>query len=165
MMRIWPVAILVLAACSPAVGKGGSASTSAAATVSSQPSVHPESGLAVIPLTVSHDGKQHKFRVEMARTMQEQAKGLMFRTKMGANEGMLFPFDPPRDASFWMKNTVIPLDIVFIGTDGKVLNISANAEPYSLEPRNSEGVTKAVLELNGGRAAELGIAPGARVEW
>ena len=64
-----------------------------------------------------------------------------------------------------MKNTVIPLDIIFIGTDGKVLNISANAAPYSLEPRSSEGVTKAVLELNGGRAAELGIAPGARVEW
>lgn len=164
-MRIWPVAILVLAACSPAVGKGGTAPSPASAAATSQPSVHPESGLAVIPLSVHHDGKQHKFRVEVARTTEEQAKGLMFRTAMGADEGMLFPFDPPRDASFWMKNTVIPLDIVFIGTDGKVLNISANAAPYSLEPRSSAGVTKAVLELNGGRAAALGIAPGARVEW
>ena len=128
-MRIWPVAILVLAACSPAVGKGGTTPSSASAAATSQPSVHPESGLAVIPLSVHHDGKQHKFRVEVARTTEEQAKGLMFRTAMGADEGMLFPFDPPRDASFWMKNTVIPLDIVFIGTDGKVLNISANAAP------------------------------------
>lgn len=164
-MRIWPAAILVLAACSPAVGKGAHGTAPAAAATAAQEAVHPESGLTVVPLTVSHDGKTHKFRVELARSSQEQAKGLMFRTAMGANEGMLFPFDPPRDASFWMKNTVIPLDIIFIGTDGKVLNISANAAPYSLEPRSSEGVTKAVLELNGGRAAELGIAPGARVEW
>ena len=164
-MRIWPAAILVLAACSPAVGTGAHGAAPAAAATAAQEAVHPESGLAVVPLTVSHGGKTHKFRVELARSSQEQAKGLMFRTAMGANEGMLFPFDPPRDASFWMKNTVIPLDIIFIGTDGKVLNISANAAHYSLEPRSSEGVTKAVLELNGGRAAELGIAPGTRVEW
>ena len=107
----------------------------------------------------------HNFRVELARTAQEQARGLMFRTAMGADEGMLFPFDPPRDASFWMKNTVIPLDIIFIGTDGRVLNINANAEPYSLEPRSSAGIAKAVLELNGGRAAALGIVPGAQVKW
>lgn len=163
-MRIWPAAILLLAACSPGGGEGAHAaapvSKAAMATAT-----HPESGLKVIPLTVVIGGKQHGFRVELAQTMEEQAKGLMFRTAMGGDEGMLFPFDPPRDASFWMKNTVIPLDIVFIGTDGQVLNIDANAVPYSLEPRSSAGVVKAVLELNGGRAAQLGIVPGARVEW
>ena len=159
-MRIWPIAVLMLAACTPGAGENAAAARQVAA-----PSTHPESGLQVIPLTVSHDGKENHFRVEVARSMEEQAKGLMFRTAMGPDEGMLFPFDPPRDASFWMKNTVIPLDIVFIGTDGRVLNISANAEPYSLEPRSSTGVAKAVLELNGGRAAALGIAPGAQVRW
>jgi uncharacterized membrane protein (UPF0127 family) len=159
-MRIWPVAALLLAACSPGAGESATAAAPPAS-----PAVHPESGLSVIPLTVSHDGASRDFRVEVARTSEEQAKGLMFRRAMGADEGMLFPFDPPRQVSFWMKNTVMPLDIVFIGTDRRVLNISANAEPYSLDPRPSAGAVSAVLELNGGRAAQLGIAPGARVKW
>ena len=159
-MRFWPVAALLLAACSPGAGDGATAAAPPAS-----PATHPESGLPIVPLAVSHDGKAHDFRVEVARTAEEQAKGLMFRRAMGADEGMLFPFDPPRQASFWMKNTVIPLDIVFIGPDRRVLNISANAEPYSLDPRPSAGVVSAVLELNGGRAAQLGIAPGARVKW
>jgi len=159
-MRFWPVAALLLAACSPGAGDGATAAAPPAA-----PATHPESGLPIVPLAVSHDGKAHDFRVEVARTAEEQARGLMFRRAMGADEGMLFPFDPPRQASFWMKNTVIPLDIVFIGPDRRVLNFSANAEPYSLDPRPSAGVVSAVLELNGGRAAQLGIAPGARVKW
>jgi len=159
-MRFWPVAALLLAACSPGAGDGATAAAPPAA-----PATHPESGLPIVPLAVSHDGKAHDFRVEVARTAEEQARGLMFRRAMGADEGMLFPFDPPRQASFWMKNTVIPLDIVFIGPDRRVLNIRANAEPYSLDPRPSAGVVSAVLELNGGRAAQLGIAPGARVKW
>ncbi len=159
-MRFWPVAALLLAACSPGAGDGATAAAPPAA-----PATHPESGLPIVPLAVSHDGKAHDFRVEVARTAEEQARGLMFRRAMGADEGMLFPFDPPRQASFWMKNTVIPLDIVFIGPDRRVLNISANAEPYSLDPRPSAGAVSAVLELNGGRAAQLGIAPGARVKW
>ena len=78
---------------------------------------------------------------------------------------MIFPMDPPRSAAFWMKNTVIPLDIVFVGTDGRILNIAANAVPYSEEPLPSDGAVKAVLELNGGRAAQLGIVAGDKVEW
>ena len=89
----------------------------------------------------------------------------MFRTKLGPNEGMVFPIDPPRGASFWMKNTVIPLDIIFIAPDGRISNISANAVPYDLSPRVSIGPVKGILELVGGRAAELGIAPGDKVEW
>ena len=89
----------------------------------------------------------------------------MFRTAMGADEGMIFPMNPPRQAAFWMKNTVIPLDIVFIGSDRRVLNVAANARPYTKTPLPSIGAAAAVLELNGGRAAQLGIGPGDRVEW
>lgn len=126
---------------------------------------HSESGLRVIPLTIRSEGGVHRFRVEVAASRLDQAKGLMFRTQMGPDEGMLFPFAEPREASFWMKNTVIPLDIVFIGTDRRILNIEAEAVPYSEEHRHSDGVAAAVLELNGGRAAELGIEPGDKVEW
>lgn len=129
------------------------------------PAVHPESGLPVVPLTIRSGDRTHTFLVEVARTEAEQAKGLMFRTRMGADEGMIFPEDPPRRPAFWMKNTVIPLDIIFIGTDGRILNIAANAVPYDETPLPAAGLASGVLELNGGRAAELGINPGDRVEW
>ena len=150
---------LVLAACSPGASDAAPQSTQAA------PAVHPVSGLPVVPLKVTSGSKVHQFRVELARTPQEQAKGLMFRTEMGPDEGMIFPFDPPRGASFWMRNTVIPLDLIFVAPDGRISNIAANAIPYDETPLYSDGEAKAVLELNGGRAAELGINPGDRVEW
>jgi len=162
-MRILQIAaLLALAACSSPPAQGSS--PAAAAPEASQPK-HPVSGLQIIPLTVTQDGKAHRFKVEVASSPEEQARGLMFRREMAPDEGMLFPRTPPDLASFWMKNTVIPLDIVFIGSDRRIINIEANAEPYSLEPRRSAGLTAAVLELNGGRAAELGIEPGARVDW
>lgn len=129
------------------------------------PAVHAESGLSVVPLTVTSQGKVHRFRVELAQTADQQAKGLMFRTKLGPDEGMLFPMNPPRAASFWMRNTVIPLDLVFVAPDGTVLNIAANAKPYDETKLQSLGPVKAVLELPGGRAAELGIVAGDKVEW
>ena len=89
----------------------------------------------------------------------------MFRTAMGADEGMIFPYDPPQTVSFWMKNTVIPLDIIYIGPDHRVINIAANAVPYSEASLPSLGPVIAVLELNGGRAKQLGIAAGSRVDW
>jgi uncharacterized membrane protein (UPF0127 family) len=157
-MRLIALALaLALAGCS-SDGSGTPASTQA-------PSVHPVSGLKVIPLKVTHAGKAHSFRVEVAGTPAEQEKGLMFRTAMGADEGMIFPVHPPRAASFWMKNTVIPLDIVYVGTDGRILNIAANAVPYSEQPLYSAGPVKGVLELAGGRAAQLGIGPGDAVAW
>ncbi|WP_338142324.1 DUF192 domain-containing protein [Altericroceibacterium xinjiangense] len=113
----------------------------------------------------AQDGKRHTFKVEVAQSPEEQARGLMFRERMGTNEGMLFLRNPPGPASFWMKNTLIPLDIIFIGADRRVINIAADAVPHSLDPRESAGLTAAVLELNGGRAAELGIVPGSKVEW
>lgn len=145
-----------LAACSPGAGGASPSATNA---------VHPESGLEVIPLTVTSASGTHRFKVEVARSAMEQAKGLMFRTKLGPDEGMIFPMNPPREASFWMKNTVISLDLIFVAPDGRIANIAANAVPYDLTPLLSVGQVKAVLEIPGGRAAELGIAPGDKVVW
>ena len=151
--------ILALSACSPNASEAAPGSTQAA------PSAHPVSGLTVIPLTVTSGDKVHVFKVEVARTAQQQARGLMFRTAMGADEGMLFPMDPPRGASFWMRNTVISLDLIFVGVDGRISNIAANAVPYDESPLRSAGLVTAVLELNGGRAAELGLKAGDKVSW
>src|SRR5690606_36672648 len=114
-------------ACSPQAAKPAPVNTDSA------PSVHPVSGLDVIPLTVTTTDGAHRFLVEVARTPQEQQQGLMFRREMGPDEGMLFPRNPPRIASFWMKNTVLPLDIIFIDGEGKVINVGADAVPYSTE--------------------------------
>lgn len=162
MKRLLPVMLALLAACSPQAQDKHAAGQPATAATADR---HPVSGLEVVPLTITQDGVVHRFRVEVARTAQEQTQGLMFRTEMGADEGMIFPRNPPDIASFWMRNTVIPLDIIFIGTDGRIINIAENTVPYSLDSHRSGGLAKAVLELNGGRTAELGIGPGARVEW
>lgn len=160
MRRLLPLLAAVLAvACSPQAGAG------AAAPAETTASRHPVSGLEVIPLAVVSDGQRHEFAVEVARTAQEQARGLMFRTELGPNEGMIFLRDPPDVASFWMKNTPLPLDILFIGRDGRIMNIAAETVPYSLESVSAVGLTSAVLEIPGGRAAELGIEPGDTVEW
>jgi uncharacterized membrane protein (UPF0127 family) len=160
-MRALLLAFLILVpACSPQAA--GGATSSATATTA----VHPASGLEVIPLKITTPtGKAHSFHAEVARTPQEQAKGLMFRTEMGPNEGMLFPYAKPQLLSFWMKNTVLSLDLIFIGEDRRIINIAANATPYSETPIPSDGPGIAVLELNGGRAAQLGLVPGSKVEW
>lgn len=151
--------LAALAACSPMAADAGQRQQ-AAANVR-----HRESGLEVVPLTIVSANGRHALRVEVARSGEEQAKGLMFRTEMGANEGMIFPMEPARQASFWMKNTVIPLDLLFIGPDRRIESIAANAVPYSLSPIASKGAVAAVLELGGGRAAQLGLAPGDAVSW
>jgi hypothetical protein len=158
-MRAFVVALLlVLPACSQAAQPSP--------TPAAQGSVHPVSGLEVIPLTVTTPGgRAHVFRVEVARTPQEQARGLMFRNAMGADEGMLFPYDQPRILSFWMRNTVLSLDIVFIGPDRRVINIADHAVPYSEASLTSDAPAIAVLELNAGRAAALGIVAGSKVDW
>jgi len=150
-----------IAACSP-VAAGDTASATAPAPATR---LHPISGLAVIPLKVTGAKGDHTFQVEVAATGAEQERGLMFRNAMGADEGMIFPMSPPRRTAFWMKNTVIGLDIVFIGADHKVLNIARNAVPYDETPLPSAGEAAGVLELNAGRAAELGIGPGDAVSW
>lgn len=100
------------------------------------------------------------FAVEIADDPAEMARGLMFRDRLAREAGMLFVYDPPQPATFWMKNTMIPLDMVFIDDAGRVLNVEAGAVPYSLAARSSSGPVRAVLEINGGLAAELGIGPG-----
>jgi hypothetical protein len=120
--------------------------------------------LARIPLTLTTASGRHRYRVEVAATPRQQELGLMFRTRMARAEGMIFPFEPPRPASFWMQNTVLPLDLVFIA-DGKVLNIAADAVPYSRALIYSQGAAAAVLELNAGEAARIGLKAGDAVAY
>jgi len=122
-------------------------------------------GLEQVPLTITSGKKTHRFTVELARTAEEQAMGLMNRSELAPDRGMVFPFEPPREASFWMKNTLIPLDMIFVRADGTIANIEANTVPLSLDPVFSAGAVAAVLEIAGGRAAELGIKPGDAVKW
>lgn len=160
-----PLAAGSSTAQAPTSSAGVSSSGASAPAATASLPVHPISGLTVVPLTVTTTTGVHVFKVEVASTFSEQERGLMFRDAMGEDEGMIFPMDPPRPSAFWMKNTVIPLDIIFIGADHKVLNVAANAVPYDLRPLPSVGAAAAVLELIGGRAAALGIQPGDTVAW
>jgi len=123
------------------------------------------SGLDLVTLRVEGRGRSHVFTVEVARTGEQQAQGLMNRRALAPDAGMLFPFDPPRPASFWMRNTLIPLDMIFIRPDGAIARIAANTVPMSdTQVAVAEPMT-AVLELRGGRAVELDIREGDRVSW
>lgn len=134
------------------------------AACSSDPAAQAETA-ATIPLTIEMAGKAHRFNVEVARTDAEQDRGLMFRTGLPADGGMIFPFEKPRIGSFWMKNTLIPLDMIFIRADGSIDRIAENTIPESLEPVVSGGEVSAVLELAGGTAARLGLDETAKVTW
>ena len=125
---------------------------------------HPISGLEITQVTVVSGDKRIPFKTELALSQQEQARGLMFRETLADDEAMIFPNDPPALRSFWMKNTPISLDIVFIGVDRRINNIET-AVPYSRESVPSNGAVIAVFEIRGGLAKELGIKPGDRVEW
>jgi len=118
-----------------------------------------------IPLTIEMAGKAHRFNVEVARTEAEQEQGLMLRMRLSDDGGMLFPFPKPRIATFWMKNTLIPLDMIFVRADGSIDRIAENTIPESLEPVASGGEVAAVLELAGGTSARLGIDETAKVTW
>jgi uncharacterized membrane protein (UPF0127 family) len=123
------------------------------------------SGLDLVALTVEGQGRSHVFTVEVARTASQQETGLMNRHGLAPDAGMLFPFDPPRPASFWMRNTLIPLDMIFIRPDGSIARIAANTVPMSETPVAVPEPMTAVLEIGGGRAAQLGIKEGDRVSW
>ncbi len=107
----------------------------------------------------------HVFTVEVADTEPAREKGLMFRKNLPAGQGMLFDFQREQEVSFWMKNTYIPLDMIFIQGDGRILRIAENTEPLSTTLIPSEGPVLAVLEVAGGTAHRLGIAPGDRVAF
>lgn len=121
--------------------------------------------LHLVPLTITTAKRKHDFKVEVARTEAEQARGLMFRKHMAPDRGMIFPMVPARFASFWMKNTLIPLDMIFIRFDGTIARIAARTTPHSLAPVSSGEPVAAVLEIAGGRAAQLGISVDDRVVW
>ena len=121
-------------------------------------------GLPVEPLQiVTHDGHVHRFRVEIADNDATRERGLMFRKSLGPDVGMLFDFKTSQNVSFWMKNTLIPLDMVFIDQRGVVVNVAAKATPMSEANIPSGAPVVGVLEIRGGRAAELGIQRGDQV--
>ena len=105
----------------------------------------------------------HSFTVEIADNDAEREKGLMFRRELLEGRGMLFDFHREQEVGFWMQNTYIPLDMIFIRGDGRILRIAENTEPLSTRIIRSEGPVRAVLEVIGGTARKLGIAPGDRV--
>jgi uncharacterized membrane protein (UPF0127 family) len=115
-------------------------------------------------LVIVTAAREIKFDIDMATTEPQREHGLMFRKQLGAYEGMLFDFFREQPVSFWMKNTLIPLDMVFIAADGTVRHVHANAVPMSTDTIPSEAAVRAVLEINGGTARLLGIKPGDKVK-
>ncbi len=117
-----------------------------------------------IALSIASGKAVHKFRVEVAQTPEQQERGLMFRALLAHDAGMIFPMEPPRTASFWMKNCPAPIDMIFVRSDGTIARI-AEAQPYVRTPQDSGEPVAAVLEIAGGRAAALGIKAGDQVTW
>lgn len=124
-----------------------------------------EDTVETIAVTIRTADGDRIFDVETAITADEQRRGLMFRESLPENGGMIFPFEFLRFASFWMRNTLIPLDMIFIRADGVIANIARETEPYTLDSYQSAEPVIAVLEIDGGRSAELGIGVGDRVSW
>jgi uncharacterized membrane protein (UPF0127 family) len=164
----------VLVACSPqsqAPAQGPSSSndseTQSSADQSTQVDVlgqGPQTGLTEVPLTIRSGATLHHFTVEVAATPEQQERGLMFRKAVPPDRGMIFPYNPPQSVAFWMKNTLIPLDIVYIDANHRIARI-ANAQALDLTPLPSGVPVSAVLELAAGRTAQLGIKPGDTVRW
>ena len=157
MTKAWLTLALAVLAIPAACARGGDATAADAPT-------------GTIALTITSANGAHAFQVEGARTPAAQERGLMFRTSIPRDGGMLFHPYPaagggPREASFWMKNTPSPLDIIFIRADHTIARIAENTVPFSETPVVSGEPVAAVLEINGGRAAELGIAEGDKVSW
>jgi uncharacterized protein len=116
------------------------------------------------PLSVVTKNRKFDFMVEVALTKVDQARGLMFRRELPPSGGMLFVFVPTQPVAFWMKNTYVPLDIIFIDAGSRIRRIAADAKPLSEHRIPSGGPVRAVLEVAAGTAARLGIRPGDQVE-
>lgn len=115
----------------------------------------PTSELTIITAT-----GPHRFKVELAKTPAQMTQGLMFRTSLAPDAGMLFEYQQPTAATMWMRNTLIPLDMLFVDARGRIVNIHERAVPQSLDLIAAAEPVRAVIELNGGTAARLGIEPG-----
>ena len=122
----------------------------------------PNTGLRVSKVAFETAKGRFTYRVEVAATSDEQACGMMFREKMPRDSGMSFPMVPPRATGFWMENTPLPLDIIFVSPAGRVLNVR-RGQPYSRDVLNSAGATAEVIELAAGEADRIGLKPGDRV--
>lgn len=120
-----------------------------------------QEGQAVLVL---EDGTRHGFSVELVDTPETRAQGLMFRQDLGPNEGMLFDFKQEQPVAFWMRNTFIPLDMIFVKSNGTIANIHVNARPHDPTSIPSEGPVQFVLEIPGGRSVEIGLAAGDKLE-
>lgn len=116
-------------------------------------------------VTIESAGGKHAFNVEIARTPDQHRQGLMWRTRLAPDAGMLFIYGSEQPVSMWMSNTLIPLDMLFIAADGRIVRIAERAVPRSQEIISSGRPVVQVLELNGGIAAKLGIKPGDRVSY
>lgn len=161
----WTIAALALAACgtgTTSVTGSDNVGTSGAGTRAAFTS---PTGLEIVPLSIVSGARTHRFQVEVARTDEQQSRGLMYRDRLPPDRGMIFPFGAPRAASFWMRNTPNSLDLIFIGTDGRIESIGADAVPLSDAHIDSQGVVASVLEIASGRAAELGLKAGDKVAW
>lgn len=113
---------------------------------------------------ITRDGKRHEFNVEIASTPREQEIGLMFRPTVAPDGGMLFDWGAPRELTMWMRNTIAPLDMVFINADGTIRSIAEDTVPHSLTVIDSHGPVRATLELAAGTTEHLGILVGDHVE-
>jgi uncharacterized membrane protein (UPF0127 family) len=122
-----------------------------------------EAALPVTTLVIDTEKGPHAIRAEVAADQASQERGLMFRRQLGPDEGMVFDFHKPQWEVFWMKNTILSLDMIFIRQDGTISSVAPQAVPYSETAIPSAEPVRAVLEINGGRAAVLGIGPGQKV--
>ena len=149
--RIWSVTALVLAALLTWIAV----------------QTHRTAGAFAFPLSQMEiaraDGTKASFRIEVATSPQQQERGLMFRKKLAPDAGMLFLWPQDQPVSMWMKNTVIPLDMLFVAHSGVITKVIANAVPYDLTPLSSDGLVRAVIEIGGGEAARKNIKVGDRV--
>jgi len=144
-----PLLLLALAACANAA--------------STPPDAAPSADR--IPVTIETEGGPVRFEAEIADTDALRQKGLMYRTSMEDGHGMIFLFAEEQQQSFWMKNTLIPLDMIFIRADRTILGIVENAEPETTSPRFVPGVSQFVLEINGGLAKKRGLKAGQTVKF
>ncbi|WP_448952226.1 DUF192 domain-containing protein [Labrys neptuniae] len=117
------------------------------------------------PLSITTASGKHDFQVEVMRSDEEQQRGMMFRRSLDPDKGMLFPFANERIATFWMQNTYVSLDMIFIRADGTIQRIEKRAEPLSTRTVLSGAPVLAVLELVAGSADRLGIKPGDKVSY
>lgn len=129
------------------------------------PAAHAKMRQDKLTIVSAAGGAEHTFKIEIATTEQEKALGLMYRTALGDGEGMLFPYTAERSLQMWMRNTYIPLDMLFIRADGTIARIEESAAPLSDRVISSGAAVMAVLEIPGGASARLGIKAGDKVRY